>query len=59
MNEVQYIVTLPTSTGMGNTIQLPSIFILCFVYEIKTLYFKMVKLFNYLKIYHRILLRWQ
>jgi hypothetical protein len=24
VSEVQYIVTLPTSTGMGNTIQLPS-----------------------------------
>lgn len=24
VNEVQYIVTLPTSNGMGNTIQLPS-----------------------------------
>jgi nuclear transcription factor Y gamma len=25
VSEVQYIVTLPTATGMGNTIQLPSI----------------------------------
>ena len=25
VSEVQYIVTLPTSTGMGNTIQLPSL----------------------------------
>jgi len=28
VSEVQYIVTLPSSTGMGNTIQLPSTFII-------------------------------